>query len=709
VSGGARAATAPLRVALVGNPNTGKSTLFNALTGLRQKVANYPGVTVERIEGRLRLGDRVATVVDLPGTYSLTAQSPDEAIALETLEGTSPHAPPPDVIVAVVDAVHLERNLFLCSQLLELGRPMVVALNQVDLAAAAGLRIDPVELTLALGVPVVATVATRGEGLDLLRHAIARAPELPRPQRPWSLPDDVAAALQPLQRALENLGYAPGVAAFEALRLIGAPDDDPRLTAHPELCPLRTEAQRQLRAAGRNPASVEAELRYAWIDDVVRRAVRREHPGRRWTDRIDAVVLHRVAGPILFLLLMGLLFQAIFAWAEPVMNVVESVVNSLGWAIASLLPLGELRSLWTDGIVAGVGAVLVFVPQIAILFLFLGLLEDSGYMARAAFLLDRLMRGVGLPGRAFVPLLSGYACAVPAVLATRTIEDRRDRLATILVIPFMSCSARLPIYTLLIGTFVPAVSVAGWISLQGLTLLGMYLLGTGTALGVAALFKRTLLRGRPRPLILELPPYRWPNPRTLVVQVGHRVALFLRRAGTVILALSVVLWALATYPRARVPAGTPPGQASEFQLEQSVLGRAGRAIEPLVRPIGFDWKIGVSILSSLAAREVFVSTMGTIYGVGDATETSPALRDKLRAARDPATGRPAYTPLVAFALMVFYVYALMCVSTIAVVARETGGGRIGWRWAAFQFAFMLALAYVAALLVYQGGRALGWG
>lgn len=709
MSKGAPAATASLRVALVGNPNTGKSTLFNALTGLRQKVANYPGVTVERLEGRMRLGERSATVVDLPGTYSLTAQSPDEAIALATLEGSDPRTPPPDVIVAVVDAAHLERNLFLCSQLLELGRPMVVALNQMDLAIAAGLRIDPVELTLALGVPVVATVATRGEGLELLRHAIARAPQLPRPRRPWTLPPEVAEALQPLQDALEASGLAPSVAAFEALRLVGAADDDPRLVASPSLAPLRRAAQERLRQLGRNPASLEAELRYAWIDEVIGRAVRYDRAQRRWTDRIDAVVLHRVAGPLLFLLLMGLLFQAIFRWAEPVMNAVEGGVNAVGQIVARFLPDGDLRSLWQDGIVAGVGAVLVFVPQIAILFLFLGFLEDSGYMARAAFLLDRLMRGVGLPGRAFVPLLSGYACAVPAVLATRTIEDRRDRLATILVIPFMSCSARLPIYTLLIGTFVPAVTVAGWISLQGLTLLGMYLLGTLTALGLAAIFKRSFLRGRPRPLILELPPYRWPDPRTLLLQVGHRVALFLRRAGTVILALSVLLWALATYPRAHVPPATPPERAAELQLEHSVLGRAGHAIEPLVRPLGFDWKIGVSIVSSLAAREVFVSTMGTIFGVGDASETSPALRERLRAARDPLTGQPAYTPLVAFALMVFYVYALMCVSTIAVVARETGGGATGWRWAAAQFVFMLVLAYGAALVVYQGGRALGWG
>jgi ferrous iron transport protein B len=357
----------------------------------------------------------------------------------------------------------------------------------------------------------------------------------------------------------------------------------------------------------------------------------------------------------------------------------------------------------------GVGSVLVFLPQIAILFAFIGLLEHSGYMARAAFLMDRVMRRVGLHGKSFIPMLSGYACAVPGIMATRTIEDPKDRLATIMVVPLMSCSARLPVYTLLIGAFVPPLALIPGLNLQGLTMLVMYLLGTVAALAIAALFKRTLLRGPVRPMILELPPYRRPSLRSLAVSVAQRCRLFLQRAGTVILALSIVLWALATYPKVAVNPSLSEEARAEQQLEGSALGRIGHGIEPLVRPLGYDWKIGVSIAASFAAREVFVSTMGTIYGVGDTSEGDEALRDRLVAERHPDTGAPVYTPLVAVGLMVFYVFALMCMSTMAVTVREAGGGRIGWGWALLQFGYMLALAYGGAYLVYAGGRALGWG
>jgi ferrous iron transport protein B len=364
-----------------------------------------------------------------------------------------------------------------------------------------------------------------------------------------------------------------------------------------------------------------------------------------------------------------------------------------------------------DGIIAGVGSVLVFLPQIALLFLFIGMLEDSGYMARAAFLMDGLMRRVGLHGKSFIPMLSGYACAVPGIMAARTVENDKDRLATIMVVPLMSCSARLPIYALLIGAFVPPIAILGGaLTLQGLTMLGMYFLGTVTALGVAALFKRTLLRGPARPMILELPAYRLPSLKNLGISVYGRASMFVRRAGTVILALSVLLWAMATYPKTTPDASLPPAAQQEQQLERSLLGRVGHTIEPLVRPLGYDWKIGVSIAASFAAREVFVATMGTIYGVGDTEQDdAAALRERLRAERDPGTGRATYSPLVAVGLMVFYVYALMCMSTIAVTVREAGGGRTGWKWAGVQFAYMLALAYGAALVVYQGGRLLGLG
>lgn len=699
-----------LHVALAGNPNTGKSTLFNALTGMRQRVGNYSGVTVERVEGRYRDAEgRPVSVLDLPGTYSLSASSPDEEIALSVLVGRAEGVDTPDVVVIVVDAQNLERNLFLASQVLELGIPAVVALNQVDAALAAGIRIDPVELTLEVGAPVVATVATRGEGLDLLKQAVNRAAALPPATRQFELPDEAAQALAPVEACLARGGFNPSAAAMEALRLLAVTQIGPHLAAVPGLAAAVEKARARVEVAGLTPRSLEAEARYGWIAGVVERTTERTHTGKKTlTERVDAVALHRVWGPVIFVLLMALVFQSIFTWAEPLIGWVEGLFNLLGGSVGAALPQGDLRSLLVDGVIAGVGSVLVFLPQIFILFLFIGILEDSGYMARAAFIMDRFMRSVGLHGRSFIPLLSGYACAVPGVMSTRVIENPKDRLATIMVLPLMSCSARIPVYTLLIGAFIPPVAVAGIFNLQGVTLLVMYLLGTLTALAMAAVFKKTLLKGRARPLIMELPPYRLPSVRSLALSVGHRSSMFLRKAGTVILSLSIVLWALATYPKTKPVPGTPAEAAQEQQLAHSALGRMGHVIEPAVRPLGYDWKIGVGIVSSLAAREVFVSTMGTIYGVGSADETSGALREKLQRERDPRTGLIAYTPLIAVGLMVFYVYAMMCMSTVAVVVRETGGGRTGVKWAAFQFAYMLALAYGAAFLVYRGGLLLGF-
>ncbi|HEU0012426.1 MAG TPA: ferrous iron transport protein B [Longimicrobium sp.] len=700
-----------LHVALVGNPNTGKSTLFNALTGMRQRVGNYSGVTVERVEGRYRDDAGPVTVIDLPGTYSLSASSPDEEIALAVLTGRAEGLPRPDVVVVVADAANLERNLFLASQVLELGLPTVVALNQVDAAQAAGIHVDPVELTLELGAPVVATVATRGEGLDVLRRAVRQAPSLPLAERQFSLPGEAARVLRPVEERLAAAGFHPSAAGMEALRLLAVTHIGRHLAHVDGLGDAVAAARAEVEAAGLEPRSLEAESRYGWIGDVVERTVRRSGTGARtFTDRVDAVLLHRVAGPLVFLALMALVFQSIFTWSEPLIGWVEGLFGALGAAVAGALPQGDLNSLVVDGVIAGVGSVLVFLPQITILFLFLGILEDTGYMARAAFIMDRFMRSVGLHGRSFIPLLSGYACAVPGVMSTRTIESPKDRLATIMVLPLMSCSARIPIYALLIGTFIPSVVVGGIFNLQGITLLAMYLLGTLTALGVAAIFKKTLLRGRARPMIMELPPYRLPRPRGLALSVSHRASLFLKKAGTIILALSILLWALATYPKTDPAPGMTDEQAQEAQLAGSALGRLGHVVEPAVAPLGYDWKIGVGILSSFAAREVFVSTMGTIYGVGaEADEGSATLREKLRAETHRGSGALVYTPLVAVGLMVFYVFAMMCMSTLAVVVRETGGGWTGVRWAAFQFGYMLALAYGSALLVYQGGRLLGWG
>jgi ferrous iron transport protein B len=450
----------------------------------------------------------------------------------------------------------------------------------------------------------------------------------------------------------------------------------------------------------------EAELRYGWIASVAEECIDRSaFPRRTASDRVDSVALHRVWGPLIFFAIMGLVFQAMFHWARPLMDGIEAIIGVASGLVTQAVPPGELRSLIVDGAIAGVGSVLVFLPQIAILFVFIGLLEDSGYMARAAFVMDRFMRPLGLHGKSFIPLISGYACAVPAIMSTRTIKEPNERLATIMVVPLMSCSARLPIYALLIGAFVPPLTVLGFANLQGLTLLGMYLLGTLAALATAALFRRTLLRAPTRALILELPRYHVPSARVLASNVWHRVELFLRRAGTVIFTVSILLWGLANYPEAAAPSSgalTP-----EAQLAQSALGRTGRAIEPLVRPLGYDWKIGVSMLSSFAAREVFVTTMATIYNADESpSSTTPTLRDRLRAERD-RQGRVVYTPLVAIGLMAFYVFALMCTSTVAVTIRETGGGWRGVRWAALQFSYMLGLAYVVALAVYQVGRAVG--
>lgn len=709
--GGPSGDKSTLRVAIIGNPNTGKTTLFNALTGLRQRVGNFAGVTVERVEGNFRGPDgQHVAVLDLPGSYSLSAGSPDEQIALDVLLGRDKDRWRPDVVLVVMDAVHIDRNLFLASQVIELGVPVVVALNQFDVAEVEGVAIDVPELIHELGVPVVPTVAKRGEGIEPLKRALFIAATLPAPSRRFDLPVAAEAALAPLRECLIADGLLPSAASMEALRLLGTSKTDAHLKDVPGLAVALAASNDALRAAGFTPPRFESEVRYRWIGEVTGRTVnRRVNTGRSLSDKIDAIALHRVYGPILFLVVMVLVFQSVFSWATPLMDAIEALIAAAGRAVGAMLPPGDLRSLVVDGVFAGVGSVLVFLPQIAILFTAIGLLEHSGYMSRAAYLMDRVMRKVGLHGKSFIPMLSGYACAVPGIMATRTIEDPKDRLATIMVVPLMSCSARLPVYTLLIGAFVPPISLIPGVSLQGVTMLAMYLLGTLVALAIAAVFKRTLLKGPVRPMILELPPFRWPSPRSLAVSVAQRCQLFLRRAGTVILALSIVLWALATYPKAQVDQSLPVAAQQEQQLEHSILGHIGHGIEPFVRPLGYDWKIGVSIAASFAAREVFVSTMGTIYGVGDTGGDDTALQTRLKQERNAVTGKPAYTPLIAIGLMVFYVFALMCMSTIAVTVREAGGGRIGWSWAALQFGYMLGLAYGSAWLVYAGGKAMGFG
>jgi ferrous iron transport protein B len=704
--------SAALRIAVAGNPNVGKTSLFNLLTGSRYKVGNYPGVTVETREGRLRGGHSSITLVDLPGTYSLTPLAEDEAVAFRTLTGTqpvgaeaNPHAGRrPDAVLLVLDASNLARNLYLALQLFELGLPIIVALNMIDLADEAGVGVTQEQLQAALGFPVVATVGRTGVGIDALiagleRLASEHAHVEPRVLEPGSSQSALRSCLAKLDAILDpaRARWLLSARAADGLELCDASSVE-----HEQLAKLDDavidQAIREL-----------VELRYAEVDRLLAtlpardRATRDRNaaaPTMRRSAKIDAVLTHRVLGPLSFLVVMALVFQSIFSWAEPIMGLIESGVGILSDAVASTLGPGLFTDLLTEGVIAGVGNVVVFVPQIALLFLFIGLLEDSGYMARAAFIVDRVMARVGLNGKAFVPLLSGYACAIPAIMSARTISSFKDRVVTILMIPFMSCSARLPVYTLLIGAmFMANRRVLGPFTEGGLILLSMYLLSTVSALVLGAIYKRTMLAGPTPPLVLELPPYRLPRVRDTLRQVGDRTADFLRDAGTIILAVTIVLWGLLSFPRvdeASLPAG-------ETAIEHSIAGQFGKAIEPALTPIGQDWRIGIGLIGSFAAREVLVSTLGLVYGIENADDDDAPLREVIRDAKDEA-GSPRYSKISALALMVFFVYACQCMSTLAVVRRETRS----WKWPVFMLVSMTGIAYVAALLVFQVGRALGW-
>ncbi|MEX1361647.1 MAG: ferrous iron transport protein B [Nannocystaceae bacterium] len=686
-----------LRIAVAGNPNVGKTSLFNVLTGSRHRVGNYSGVTVECLEGELsrRLqGDGAPLrLIDLPGIYSLSPTSEDEVAAYEVLTGELA----PDAVLLVVDASNLARNLYLALQLLELGLPVVVALNMVDVAREAGLAVDASQLSAELGVPVVPTVARAGEGADQVVAALREAVASAGPTAPVLVPpgpDDDA-----LREVLGGLGSLSPVAARTTLlaHLAGARASG---TAGQWL-------QQQPDARTRAAAEQLVRARYRRVDEIlehlgVLEQTSRGAPAMAPSERIDRVLTHRVFGLLIFVAVMAFVFVAIFSWADPVMGLIEDAFGWLSELISDTLGPGLLTELLTDGLIAGVGNVVIFVPQIGLLFLFIGLLEDSGYLARAAFLLDRLMSKLGLHGRAFIPLLSGYACAIPAIMGTRTISTLRDRIVTILMIPYMSCSARLPIYTLVIGAlFVTQEPVFGRSIDQGLVLLSMYLLSTVSALAMGFVYKRTILVSPTPPLVLELPPYRLPRVRDTLLMVVDRVADFLRGAGTIILACTVVLWALLSFPAER----TGAGQEGPTQVSESYGGRMAQGLEPALTPIGQDWRVGVGIIGSFAAREVLVSTLGLVYGMEADDEDPAELRQALREQKNPKTGKPQHTPLSGLALMVFFVYACQCMSTLAVVKRETGG----WKWPAFMFVSMTGLAYVAALVVFQGGQLLGFG
>ncbi|MBI5150281.1 MAG: ferrous iron transport protein B [Candidatus Omnitrophica bacterium] len=689
-------------VALVGNPNSGKTTLFNAFTKLRQKVGNYPGVTVEKKTGTLVLAnDRVVNVVDLPGTYSLAVRSPDEQIVRNVLLGRAAGEPRPDMVVCVVDAGNLERNLYLFSQIQDLGLPIIVALNMMDEVESRGQTIDVDQLSRRLGVPVVPTVGNQNKGIEELKQLIA-GNVTANYQRQWRMAPDLEEEVEHLVRLLEQHENMDSHQAFaEALILISLGS---KLKNDEKSSPLKyffkeeligqiNAVQDRLRAKGLRSRTAAIEARYDWIKSILKDCVRdKARKGPDLTERIDAVLVHKLWGWLFFLGIMGLMFYTIFTIATYPMEWINAGFNWLGDQVRSFLPAGPLRDLFADGVIPGVGGVVIFLPQILILFLFIGMLQDTGYMARAAFIMDRVMSKVGLHGKSFIPLLSSFACAIPGIMSTRTIESPKDRLVTILVAPWMSCSARLPVYTIMIAVLMPSAN--NW-QKAGLMLL-MYVIGIVSACGMAWVFKKTLLRSQKPVFIMELPPYRLPSGKAVVIHMWERSRLFLRRAGTVILAMSVILWALMSYPKS--PAAVDSAQA----VKHSFAGRMGTVLEPAIQPLGYDWRIGIGLIGSFAAREVFVSTMSIVFNIGKETQED-TLRGAFQSARWP-DGRPLFTPLVCLSLMVFYVFALQCVSTIAIVHRETNS----WRWPIFQFLYMAAVAYLAAFLVYQAGRLFGF-
>lgn len=675
-----------LIIALAGNPNAGKTTLFNALTGLRQKVANYSGVTVERKEGVWKSNDGTARLIDLPGLYSLDATSMDEQIARDVLTGKLGDLPKPDAIIAVVDATNLERNLYLVTQLLEYKIPIVIALTMVDAAEKQSLEINTGKLAELLKIPVVEVKANQKLGIPKLGE--------------W---------------------------AFKAA-------NNRTLTIEQQLSETADETDFiHLSLQDDNAINKKIFARYNFISEVYQESVKpKQTEERHLSEKIDRILTHKFFGLIILVAILLLVFQTIFSWATLPMDLLEAGFGALGDFTRAQMPEGLLTDLLVDGIIAGVGGILVFLPQILLLFLFISILEDTGYMARAAFLLDKLMSKVGLHGKAFLPLMSSFACAIPGIMATRTIESPKDRLATIMIAPFMSCSARLPVYALMIATFFAGQTYFGFLSVGAVLMLAMYALGIITAIIVAWILKKTILKSPPPPFVMELPPYRLPNVRSVVQNMLNNGWQFLKRAGTVILAISIILWALTAFPRQsdgttsqalnaeQIASGSSfnLGNADEVEVDKkdsrekegarlrnSYAGRLGHLIEPVIRPLGFDWKIGVALIASFAAREVLVSTLSIIYNTGkDSNEESQGLMQAIRdAKRDDGT--QVWTPLTAITLMVFFVLAIQCMSTVAVVRRETNS----WSWTIFMVVYMTGLAYVAAFLTFQGGRLLGFG
>jgi ferrous iron transport protein B len=704
-------------IAVVGNPNAGKSTLFNRLTGLRQKTGNYPGVTVERHVGTARARDRDIELIDLPGMFALSAHSLEERIAADVVLGRIPDMDKPDGVLAVVDATHLYQGLYLVQQMLELGLPVVIALTMTDAAASSGIRIDAEALSRRLGgVTICPVVATSGQGVDALLDALAGIPDSEPPVAPefWL---ELNTASEALARDLPST-----VPRFEIERALIDQDSD-----------LAREVAGYLGADGDSrladirdrlfgaepPLAGEARRRYAWVRDVLAEVQKAAPAAVTWSTRVAAFMNRPLPGTIGLFVVMAIVFQAVFAWATPLMDGIDGGSAWLGSWVHDRLGDGALASFVADGVIAGVGSVVVFLPQILILFLFIIFLEDSGYLARAAYLMDRLMRSVGLSGQSIIPMISSFACAVPGIMSTRVIPNRRDRIATILAAPFMTCSARLPVYALLIAAFVPARDV-GFLNLQGMVLFGLYMLGILAGLMTALVMRKTALHGPKPTFALMLPAFRLPNLQTVLMQLLGRARIFLKRAGTVIFAVAVVVWALSYYPRSEdvidlyaqqeamlsnrlsgaeldVALDDLGNQRAAAQLEQSFLGRAGKAVEPVFRPLGWDWKVSAAVIASFPAREVVIAVLGTIYAVGDEADEA-TLTERLTAATRP-DGTPVFTLPMVIGLLIFYAFCLQCAATIAVMRRETNG----WRWPLFAWTYMTALGYVSALLVFQLG------
>jgi ferrous iron transport protein B len=739
-------------VALLGNPNTGKTTLFNALTGLRQRVGNYPGVTVETKKGTFRHGGRTVDLIDLPGTYSLAPRSPDEMVAVDVLLGRQKGQPRPDAIVSIADASNLERNLYLTTQALELGVPVILALNMVDVAARHGVQIDAEKLGKQLGIAVVPIQANKRKGLEELREAIARATPAPGGEPAAGAGPVFPEAFQTEVASL-CAAWDHSVPCFLVRRLVldvgGYAEQRLAMERGAAVERILRDARERLANQGCSVCGMEARARYGWIRQVTAGCITRpkERPVT-WTDRLDRILTHRLWGTLIFAAVMFVVFQSIFNWANPLMDYLRQGKDWLAEILRTRLPAGPFSSLLIDGVLEGVGSVLVFLPQILVLFGFIAVLEDCGYMARAAFLMDKLMARCGLSGKSFIPMLSSVACAVPGIMATRVIENRRDRLATMVVAPLMSCSARLPVYILLIGAFL-TTGYPVWV--PGLTLFAMYLIGVIAAPLVALLLKQTLLRGETPAFIMEMPVYKWPSLRTVLRRMSDSGTAFVRRAGTLILASMVLVWALLYFPntdasgrgydvgitqmrqelegvreRLRTVSGEERGaleadiakreqQIAELDGEwkrQSLLGRVGRTLEPAFRPLGWDWRIGTAALASFPAREVVVGTLGILYDTGKveadeirearAVGDTPLARQLQAASWEAHPARKVFSVPVALSLMVFFALCCQCASTLAVIRRESGS----WRWPIFTFAYMTLLAYFVSMAVYQVGRLL---